>query len=75
MYGDRSHFLGSYEFLRHALPNNPTILLHGGEHFGPLEQPGELVRHIRSFFGSTVQPAATTHAPHEGALLTVYRQS
>ena len=53
VYGDRSHFLGSYEFLRDALPNCESVLLPGGEHFGPLEQPEELVEHISRFFGGS----------------------
>jgi pimeloyl-ACP methyl ester carboxylesterase len=55
IYGDRSHFLTSYEYLRRALPNATSALLAGGEHFGPLEQPEELAAHIRRFFGA---PAA-----------------
>jgi pimeloyl-ACP methyl ester carboxylesterase len=57
IYGDRSHFLGSYEFLREALPNCESVLLPGGEHFGPLEQPEELTAHIRRFFGGAATPA------------------
>lgn len=55
IYGDKSHFLTSYEYLRRALPNCTSALLAGGEHFGPLEQPDELTAHIRRFFGA---PAA-----------------
>lgn len=51
MYGDRSHFLGSYEYLRHALPSVTPVLLPGGEHFGPLEQPELLTEEIRRFCG------------------------
>jgi pimeloyl-ACP methyl ester carboxylesterase len=55
IYGDKSHFLTSYDYLRRALPNCTSALLAGGEHFGPLEQPDELTAHIRRFFGA---PAA-----------------
>lgn len=49
VYGDRSHFLGSYEFLRDALPNCTSVLLPGGEHFGPLENPELLTKYIREY--------------------------
>lgn len=77
IYGDRSHFLGSCEFLRHALPRCRTVMLHGGEHFGPLEQPGELVRHISGFFGVSAAPGANSavHASRESDLLGALRQS
>jgi pimeloyl-ACP methyl ester carboxylesterase len=55
LYGDRSHFLGSYEHLRRALPHVTPALLPGGEHFGPLEQPELLINHIREFAGLAVQ--------------------
>src|ERR1051326_2037350 len=35
VYGHKSHFLSSYEFLHRALPNCSSVLLPGGEHFGP----------------------------------------
>ena len=55
IYGDKSHFLKSFEFLRTALPNCVTALLPGGEHFGPLEQPEQLTEHIRLFCGGASQ--------------------
>jgi pimeloyl-ACP methyl ester carboxylesterase len=60
VYGDKSHFLGSYDFLRATLPNCQPVLLPGGEHFGPLEQPDELCGLIRGFLGTSagqVRPA------------------
>jgi hypothetical protein len=73
VYGDRSHFLGSYEFLRKELPNVSADLLAGGEHFGPLEQPAELTRHIFRFLDaaddSQVQVGGaigSTRQPSEG---------
>lgn len=49
VYGDRSHFLGSYRRIKNLLPNCRPLLLPGGEHFGPLEQPELLIQHIREF--------------------------
>ena len=50
VYGENSHFLDSYHFLSKALPNCTPVLIPGGEHFGPLEQPELLTKHIRDFF-------------------------
>jgi pimeloyl-ACP methyl ester carboxylesterase len=71
VYGERSHFLSSYEYLRFALPDCRTALLPGGEHFGPLEHPDLLVGHIRHFFGAppllpTGRTAATLPRPMPG---------
>lgn len=49
VYGEKSHFLGSFEFLRKALPDCRTALLPGGEHFGPLEQPELLTKLMREY--------------------------
>lgn len=51
VYGEHSHFMGTYRFLKKTLPNCTPVLLPGGEHFGPLEQPQLLVRHITDFVG------------------------
>jgi len=70
VYGDRSHFLKSYEYLRLALPHSTSALLVGGEHFGPLEQPEALTAHIRQFFGAPARPApsrGTFEAPMAAA--------
>jgi len=57
IYGDKSHFLSSYEFIHKALPNCKSILLPGGEHFGPLEQPELLTQHMLEFFADeTLNP-------------------
>jgi pimeloyl-ACP methyl ester carboxylesterase len=66
MYGDRSHFLGSYEHLRDTLPNATPVLLPGGEHFGPLEQPDLLVSNIRAFCGLAPHARAMTSAAMHG---------
>jgi pimeloyl-ACP methyl ester carboxylesterase len=52
MYGDQSHFLSSFEVLRYALPNCKPVLLPGGEHFGPLEQPELLTAAMVDFLGT-----------------------
>jgi len=49
VYGCNSHFISSYEFLHKALPNCKSVLLPGGEHFGPLEQPELLTEHMTQF--------------------------
>jgi pimeloyl-ACP methyl ester carboxylesterase len=49
VYGRDSHFISSYEYLRNALPSSKSVLLPGGEHFGPLEQPALLTEHIQDF--------------------------
>lgn len=49
IYGAASHFMSSCEPVRSRLPNCDLILLPGGEHFGPLEQPELLTRHIFDF--------------------------
>jgi pimeloyl-ACP methyl ester carboxylesterase len=48
VYGERSAFLGAYHFLRDNLPNATTVMLPRTEwgHFGPLEQPEVIVRHL-----------------------------
>jgi pimeloyl-ACP methyl ester carboxylesterase len=49
IYGESSHFMSSCEPVRSRLPNCELVLLPGGEHFGPLEQPDLLTRHIFDF--------------------------
>ena len=56
VYGNNSHFISSYEYLHKALPNCKSVLLPGGEHFGPLEQPELLTGHIVEF----LKPASVT---------------
>jgi pimeloyl-ACP methyl ester carboxylesterase len=52
VYGEHSYFMGSYHLLGELLPNRELVLLPGGEHFGPLEQPEPLVEHLRTFFAA-----------------------
>lgn len=50
MYQERSAFIGTFEFLRGALPNAQPILLPQTQwgHFGPLEQPDLVAAHIEA---------------------------
>lgn len=52
VYGEHSHFLSSYNFIKDALPNVKPLLLPGGEHFGPLEQPAQLASELLRFFSA-----------------------
>jgi pimeloyl-ACP methyl ester carboxylesterase len=49
IYGEKSQFLPTFEFLRHTLPSCRSVLLPDAEHFGPLERPDTLAQYIRSF--------------------------
>ena len=60
VYGRDSHFISSYDFLHKALPNCKPVLLPGGEHFGPLEQPELLTEHIQQFLK---KPAPVSSLP------------
>ena len=57
-----SHFISSYDFLHKALPNCKSVLLPGGEHFGPLEQP-ELLTDISCNSCSDPQSLIELSAP------------
>jgi pimeloyl-ACP methyl ester carboxylesterase len=48
MYQERSAFIDTFEYLREHLPNAHPVLLPSTEwgHFGPLEQPEIVARHI-----------------------------
>ena len=63
VYGEHSHFLGSYEVLKDVLPNCTPVLLTKGEHFGPLEQPQMLVELIRDFLPGRDALAAGSGVP------------
>ena len=52
LYGEKSHFLITYEHLRNHVPNCKTLLLKGGDHYGPLEHPEMIVEHLRTFLQS-----------------------
>jgi pimeloyl-ACP methyl ester carboxylesterase len=48
VYGERSAFVGTYQYLRDHLPDSTSILLPRTEwgHFGPLEQPEVIAGHL-----------------------------
>jgi pimeloyl-ACP methyl ester carboxylesterase len=61
VYGDKSHFLGSWEPIKSRLPNCSSVLLPGGEHFGPLELPELLTETTLKFLrtpASQLQPTS-----------------
>lgn len=49
IYGDTSTYIGTYDALVKTLPNVRTFLLPGGDHFGILDRPQELIAPIRDF--------------------------
>ncbi len=56
IYGEDSVFMGTYEYLRDHLPNCTALLMPESEHFGPLEQPQFLMKHMRAFFPAEPVP-------------------
>jgi pimeloyl-ACP methyl ester carboxylesterase len=68
VYGEKSHFISSYEFIRNSLPSCRPVLLPGGEHFGPLEQPDLLAQKMLEFLREPeparmpVQPVTTAQS-------------
>lgn len=54
VYGDKSHFLPSWEPIKNRLPNCQSVLLPGGEHFGPLELPELLTETTLKFLRTPV---------------------
>jgi len=56
IYGEKSQFLPTFEFLKHALPSCRSVLLPDVEHFGPLERPESLARYISRFLGEEQSP-------------------
>jgi pimeloyl-ACP methyl ester carboxylesterase len=53
LYGEDSVFLGTYEYLRDHLVNSTCVLMADSEHFGPIERPDTLLRHLRQFLGES----------------------
>jgi pimeloyl-ACP methyl ester carboxylesterase len=49
VYGKKSHFLVTYEYLKEHLRHCRTVLIPDGEHYGPLEQPDLHAEHLREF--------------------------
>lgn len=62
IYGDQSPLLDSYRALVAALPNCTSVLLQGGEHFTPLEQPDLLLDQIQAFLQDNNWPSVATTA-------------
>jgi pimeloyl-ACP methyl ester carboxylesterase len=55
VYGDKSHFLPSWEPIKNRLPNCQSVLLPGGEHFGPLELPELLTETTLKFLRTPIE--------------------
>ncbi len=55
VYGDKSHFLSSWDPIKKRLPNCQSVLLPGGEHFGPLELPELLTETTLKFLRTPVE--------------------
>jgi len=51
LYGEKSHFLVTYEYLRDHVSNVNTILVPNGDHYGPLEHPETVMEPIKTFLG------------------------
>jgi pimeloyl-ACP methyl ester carboxylesterase len=49
LYGEKSHFLVTYEYLRDYVNNCQTALLPDGNHYGPLEEPDLVIKHLCNF--------------------------
>jgi pimeloyl-ACP methyl ester carboxylesterase len=49
LYGDKSHFRLTYEYLRDEVPQIEAVLLNGGDHYGPLEHPEMILEHLKKF--------------------------
>jgi len=67
VYGDKSHFLSSWEPIKKRLPNAHSVLLPGGEHFGPLEMPELLTQTTLRFLHT---PEDQLHTLAETEVLT-----
>ncbi len=60
VYGADSVFLGTYEYLKDHLSNCTPVLIPESEHFGPLEQPQILIKHLRGFLASDSSASTRT---------------
>ena len=49
LYGEESVFIDTYEYLKVHLSNSTCFLMPDSEHFGPIERPELLLRHVRGF--------------------------
>lgn len=59
VYGNTSHFSVTYDFFRDQVPQCRTVLLENSDHYGPLEHPDLVSRHLRQFFLAN-GPSATS---------------
>jgi pimeloyl-ACP methyl ester carboxylesterase len=59
MYAERSAFIATYDYLKEHLPNVEGVLMPQTEwgHFGPLEQPQVVARHIAARLSGAQSPA------------------
>jgi pimeloyl-ACP methyl ester carboxylesterase len=57
LYGEKSHFRVTYEYLRDSVPGVKTELLSEGDHYGPLEHPEMVLKHLETFLLSDNEPA------------------
>ena len=49
LYGEDSEFLDTYRYLAKHLVDPACALMRNTEHFGPIEEPGILLGHVREF--------------------------
>ncbi|WP_300462928.1 alpha/beta hydrolase [Desulfobacula sp.] len=49
LYGQKSHFLVTYKYLRDHVPRVKTALLPDDDHYGPLENPEMALGYLREF--------------------------
>ena len=59
LYGADSHFLITHKYLRDNVANCKTVLLQGGDHYGPLENPEMIIDHLKIFFGQNSSQASS----------------
>jgi len=62
LYGKKSHFRITFEYLRDNVPNCRALLLPDSDHYGPLENPELIVEHLKNYLltdqDSTPSPVA-----------------
>lgn len=63
VYGDKSHFLQSWQPIKNRLPNCQSVLLPGGEHFGPLELPELLTETTLKFLRTPPEELRSVDEP------------
>lgn len=49
LYGEKSHFRLTYEYLKDQVPRVEAVLLEGGDHYGALEHPEMILEHLKAF--------------------------